>query len=145
VYATGYQGRTAALAAESGQILWSREISTHVGLAADADNVYVVSDTDELIALRRQSGTELWRQPVLLRRVPTAPVPFGGAVVVGDFEGYVHFFSAADGSPVARVRVDSSPLATPVVIGERLFVQSDSGRLDVFEIERSEPDDDEDR
>jgi outer membrane protein assembly factor BamB len=146
VYATGYHGNTAALAAESGQILWSREISTHVGLGADADNLYVVSETDELIALRRQSGTELWRQDALLRRVPTAAVPFGEAVAVGDFEGYVHFFSTSDGGPVARVRVDNTMLAgAPVVIGDRLFVQSDSGRLDVFEIERPEPDDDEDR
>lgn len=142
LYATGYQGRMAALAAESGQILWSREISTHVGMAADSANVYVVSDTDELIALQRQSGTELWRQDALLRRAPTAPVPFEETVIVGDLEGYVHFFSKADGSPVARVQVDNTLLsAAPVVIDDRLYVQSESGRLDVFEIVRPEPED----
>ncbi len=142
LYATGYHGRMAALATESGQTLWSREISTHVGLGADADNLYVVADTDELIAMTRESGTEVWRQDALTRRIPTAPVPFEETVVVGDFEGYVHFFSKSDGAPVARVRVGKSMLSNaPVVIGERLFVQSESGRLEVFEIERPEPDD----
>lgn len=139
LYATGYQGQMAALAAESGQMLWSREISTHVGLGADAGNVYVVSESGELIAMDRQTGAELWRQDALLRRRPTAPVPYDGTVVAGDFEGFVHFFSAEDGSPVARVRVGDRMLSNaPVVIDDRLYVQSETGRLGVFEIVRPE-------
>ncbi len=140
LYATGYQGQMAALAAESGQVLWSREIATHVGVGADQQNVYVVSETGELIALRRQTGNETWRQDALLRRQPTAPVPFEDTVVVGDLEGYVHFFSKRDGSPVARVRVDKRMLSgTPVVIGDQLYVQSETGRLAVFKVRRPEP------
>jgi outer membrane protein assembly factor BamB len=136
VYASAYQGRLAALAAESGQVLWTREISTHVGLTADLEYVYVVSENGELIALRRDSGTELWRHDRLLRRQPSAPVVFMNTVVVGDFEGYVHFFSNADGSPVARTRVGKGMLSgPPVVIGGRLYVQSESGQLAVFEVE----------
>lgn len=136
VYATAYQGQLAALAAESGQILWTRDISTHVGVAADLENVYVVSETGELIALRRTNGSELWRHDMLLRRSPTAPVTFMNTVVVGDFEGFVHFFSNTDGSPVARVRVGKGMLSgPPTVIGGRLYVQSESGRLAAFEIE----------
>lgn len=139
IYATGYQGRMAALAAESGQILWSREISTHLGLAADEDNVYVVAESGEIIALDRQDGDELWRQDALVRRTPTAPVAFDGTVVVGDFEGFVHFFASDTGEPVARVRVDKEMLSgAPVVIGDQLYVQSETGRLDAFEIVRPE-------
>jgi len=139
VYASAYQGRLAALAAESGQVLWTREISTHIGLTADLEYVYVVSETGELIALRRSTGSELWRHDLLLRRQPTAPVVFMNTVVVGDFEGYVHFFGNADGSPVARVRVGKGMLSgPPVVIGGRLYVQSESGQLAVFEVEPPE-------
>lgn len=139
LYATGYHGRMAALAAESGQVLWSREISTHVGLGADEENVYVASASGELIAMDRQTGAELWRNDALLRRGPTAPVPWDGTVVVGDLEGFVHFFSAEDGSPVARERVGDRMLSNaPVVIGEQLYVQSETGELSVFEIVRPE-------
>ena len=139
LYATGYQGQTAALAVESGQILWARDISTHVGLAADAANVYIVSDTGEVIAMNRRTGAERWRQDALLRRKPTAPVVWDGVVAVGDLEGYVHFFSTQDGSPVARERIDKRMLsAAPVVVGDRLFAQSESGRLAAFAIERPE-------
>jgi outer membrane protein assembly factor BamB len=135
VYASAYQGRLAALAVESGQILWTREISTHMGLTADLEYLYIISENGELIALRRNNGDELWRHDLLLRRQPTAPVVFMNTVVVGDFEGYVHFFSNADGSPVARVRVGKGMLSgPPAVIGGRLYVQSESGQLAVFEV-----------
>ena len=143
VYATAYQGQLAALAAESGQALWTRDISTYVGVGADRDNLFVASDTGELVGLRRSSGTEIWRNDDLLRRGPTTPVPFDETVVVGDFEGYVHFFSKTDGTPVARVRVGKGMLSgPPVVIGERLYLQSESGRLEVFAIVRPERPDD---
>lgn len=139
IYATAYQGRLAALAVESGQILWSREISTHVGVSADAENIYLTSDIGEVIALDRSTGTEKWRSDALLRRRPTVPVPFGDSVVVGDLEGYVHFFDKAGGELVARRRVGKGMLSgTPVVHDDRLYVQSESGRLEAFIIERPE-------
>ena len=135
VYASGYQGRVASLAAESGQVLWSREISTYVGTGADWNNVYVAADDGELYALQRRNGDDVWRSELMIRRNPSAPTSFDLTVVVGDFDGYVHFFSNLDGHPVARVRVGKGSLSgAPVVIGNRLYVQSESGALDVFEI-----------
>lgn len=134
IYAAGYQGRVASLAAESGQILWAREISSYVGIAADWNNVYIVADNGELIALRR-NGSDLWRQDTLLRRNPTAPVAFNNTVVVGDFEGYVHFFNNEDGSTVARLRAGGTLFSgAPVVVGTRLIVQSEDGSLTAFAV-----------
>lgn len=134
IYAAGYQGRVASLAAESGQILWAREISTYAGLGADWNNVYIVADNGELIAMRR-NGSDLWRQDTLLRRHPTAPVAFNNTVVVGDFEGYVHFFSTEDGTTVARQRAGGGMFSgAPVVVGTRLVVQSEDGSLTAFAV-----------
>jgi len=133
VYATGYHGRVASFAAESGQVLWAREISGLSGVAADWNNTYLIGDEGELLALLRRNGEDVWRQDALIRREPTAPVAFATAVVVGDFEGYVHFFNNFDGRPVARVRVGKGMVShAPVVIGGRLYVQSESGVLSAF-------------
>jgi outer membrane protein assembly factor BamB len=133
IYAAGYQGRVAALASESGQVLWARELSTYAGVTADWDNLYVVADRGELIALLRRNGTDVWRNESLLRRDPTAPVVYNTAVVVGDFEGYVHFFANTDGRPLARVRVGKGMIAgAPVVANGKLFVQSEDGKLTAF-------------
>jgi outer membrane protein assembly factor BamB len=135
LYASGYQGRIASLAAESGQVLWARELSTYAGVTADWNNIYSTLQNGELIALNRRSGTELWRQSVLLRREPTAPVSFRMTVVVGDLEGYLHFFSNVDGEPAARVRAGKSAIvSTPLVMADRLFVQSDDGKVSAWYI-----------
>jgi len=142
VYASGYQGRIASLAAESGQVLWTREVSTYAGVTADWNNVYSTLENGELIALNRRTGAELWRQGALLRREPTVPVSFMTTVVVGDLEGYLHFFSNVDGEPVARVRAGKSAIvSTPLVLADRLYVQSDDGKVTAWYIVEPKRDD----
>lgn len=146
VYAVGYQGRLGAIASESGQVLWSREISSYVGVAADWNAVYTTDDDGDIISLVRGDGTEAWRNDDLLRREPTLPVPFHTAVVVGDLEGYIHFFSTLTGAAVARVKLGGTAISTPpVVVANRLYVQSDSGTIAAYEVvderpKRSAPD-----
>lgn len=145
LYAAGYQGRVAAVAAESGQILWEREISSHVGVAADWTSIYTARADGEVIAMSRRAGTESWRNDDLLRREPTLPVPYRNTVVVGDFEGYVHFFSGSDGTPLARIKLGKAVSAAPIVVSDRLYVQSDGGSVSAYEIvedapQRSAPD-----
>ena len=130
VYAIGYQGSLSALAAESGQVLWTREISSHAGLGVDYNNLYVAGDTSELFAVSRRSGRELWRNENLLNRDVTGPAPYGSSIVVGDFDGYLHWFDSRDGSPQARVRAGGKRIAsTPLVVNEMIYVITDDGKL----------------
>ena len=140
LYAAGYQGNLAALASESGQILWSREVSSFEGVSADWNNVYTANEEGELIALSRNTGAESWRQDALLRREPTLPVSFHTTVAVGDLEGYLHFFSNFDGEPVARLKVGGDAISNdPVVVADRLYVQSDSGNLSAYVVRQPKP------
>ncbi len=135
IYAAGYQGSLSAFAAESGQTLWSREISSYVGVASDWNSIYTIRDDGEIIALRRNSGIEIWRNDELLRRALTLPTPFNTAVVVGDYQGYLHFLSAINGKQIARIRFGRDAITSkPLVMGNRLFIQSDNGNIGAFEI-----------
>jgi outer membrane protein assembly factor BamB len=146
VYATGYHGRLAALAAESGQVLWSRDISSYKGVAADWNTLYTIRDEGEIIALGRRNGNEVWRNDSMLRREPTLPIPLGTTVVVGDLEGYIHFFNAIDGEAVARERLGGKAISSdPFVMSNRVYVQSDSGQIGAYAIvddrpKRTQPD-----
>ncbi|MEX0706791.1 MAG: outer membrane protein assembly factor BamB [Woeseia sp.] len=135
VYASGYQGRIASVAAESGQVLWAREVSTHVGVSADWNNLYTANNDGEILAMSRNTGAEAWRNDALLRREPTLPVPFDTAVVAADFEGYLHFMSNLDGDLVARERVGKGMVSgAPVVIGGRLYVQTEAGKVSAYAV-----------
>ena len=138
VYAAGYQGRVAAVAAESGQLLWARDISSFEGVSADWNSVYTVNEQGEIIALTRRNGAESWRQNSLLRREPTLPISFSTTVAVGDLEGYLHFFSNVDGEPVARLRLGKQAISSdPIVVANRLYVQSDSGSLAAYAVQEA--------
>ena len=55
----------------------------------------------------------------------------GKYVVVGDFQGYVHFFNREDGAIAARLSTDGDPIsAAPVPVGPgNLVVQTREGHL----------------
>jgi outer membrane protein assembly factor BamB len=130
IYVAGYQGRVAGLALESGSALWSRELSSYSGLAVDFTNVYVVTDESEVVALSRSNGTEYWRQDGLLRRGLSRPAAMTGSVVVGDFEGYLHWLDSRSGEMQARERVDNSRISGDLYVQDgRIYAQTESGRL----------------
>ena len=137
IYVVSFRGRLANLAAESGQVLWEAELSSHSGLGVDWTTVYVSTAESEVVAVNRSSGATLWRQDALRMRGLTAPTPFGQHVVVGDFEGYLHWLDAVSGEIVGRTRAgDAAIVSAPVNAGEYLVVQDEEDRVYAF---RAEP------
>ena len=135
IYAVGYQSQVASIAAESGQILWAKDLSSTAGVAIDEELIYAVTDTGDLVGMKRLDGSEIWRKDILLRREVTAPTKFKSTIVVGDYEGYLHFFDHKTGELVSRKRVGKGAISgSPVVIGEYLYVQSESSEMAVFSI-----------
>ncbi len=133
IYAVGYQGTLSAMAAESGQILWTREISSHSGVGVDFNNLYVAGDASELLAVSRRTGRELWRVDLLLNRDVTGPTPYGSSIVVGDFDGYLHWLDSRDGTLKARVRAGGQRITSaPLVVNELLYVITDGGKLHAY-------------
>ncbi len=137
VFVAGYQGRAAMLARGSGQIWWARDLSTYRGLALGPEALYVSTADSAVVALSRRDGTELWRQEAMLRRGLTAPAYTGDALVVADFEGYVHWLDVATGALLARSSAGGDRVVNaPVVADGLVLVQTEGGRVTAF---RAEP------
>jgi len=132
VFAVAFQGRAVRLARDTGREIWSHEISSYRGLAADAFGVYVSTADGEVIRLDRASGAERWRQKGLLRRWLTAPAIQGHHVVVADYQGVIHWLSIDDGSFQARVKGGARISAAPRVIGDLVLVQTDKGTIEAW-------------
>jgi outer membrane protein assembly factor BamB len=133
VYAIGFQGRIAMLALDTGQIWWSHDASSFRGLGLDDTSLYISTADGEIIALRRRTGTELWRQKSLLHRRLSAAVETDNAVVTGDYQGYVHWFDKATGAIAARASTGKVRISNaPVVAGKMVLVINDAGRIVAF-------------
>jgi outer membrane protein assembly factor BamB len=109
-------------------VVWTRPANGSVGIHGDADRVYGVEGDGKVMAWRRSDGERGWVSERLRFRGLTAPLAVGRSVVVGDFQGYLHFLSKQDGSLLARVPTDGSPIvAAPVLVGDTLVAVTKNG------------------
>jgi outer membrane protein assembly factor BamB len=108
-------------------------MSSYRGLAVDDDNLYVTQSDGIMVALRQRDGSELWRnQKLKLRRLST-PVLTSTAVVVADFQGYLHWLDKTTGELVARERIAKERITnSPVAVGDTIVVLTDGGKLAAF-------------
>lgn len=130
VCAVAYQGRVACFDMSNGNQLWSREVSSVVGLDLDAKNVYVSDEKGGLLAFDRSNGASLWKQDKLFMRGLSRPLALGGNVAVADYQGVVHLLSREDGSFVARITSDGSAISTdPQRVKDGFVVQTGNGGI----------------
>jgi outer membrane protein assembly factor BamB len=131
VCAAAYQGRVACFDEATGRQTWSRELSSLTGVGLDARFAFVSDDRGAVNALDRTNGRTVWKQDKLFLRQLSAPLPAGNAVVVGDFEGQVHFLARDSGAFVARYATSGGAVrAAPVSLpGGGVLVQTQNGGL----------------
>lgn len=131
VCAAAYQGRVGCYEAASGRQLWARDLSSVTGVSVDARYAFVADDRGTVHAFDRSSGATLWKQEKLANRQLSLPLAAGATVVVGDFEGQVHFLSRDTGEFVTRFPAGGGPVrAAPVALSSAgLVVQTRDGDL----------------
>ena len=139
VYVVGYKGRAVGIDLATGVVLWQQDMSSYSGLGADTTSVYVTSDFDAIVALDRRGGAQVWRQEALRLRDVTAPTRYENSLVVGDFEGYLHWLDPNDGHFLARERAAKQRIgAPPLVVGENVYVQGDDGTVAAYTVRDDE-------
>lgn len=139
IYAAGFHSQVGAVTLIEGRVLWSRDLSSHSGLDVDESRLYVTDEDSQVWAFDRRTGASLWKQDKLKYRKLTSPVAIEDYVIVGDYDGYVHWLAKSDGEFVARIMVDGEGILTaPVVEGTRAYVFGKGGDLVALDI-ASEP------
>ncbi|MDR9238802.1 Outer membrane protein assembly factor BamB [Burkholderia multivorans] len=128
--AVTFQGQLGCFDANSGRPLWEKPFSSRSGLAQDDSVVTGGDDWSIVTAYDAATGNPLWHNDKLKSRDVGVPYLLGHAVVMGDYQGYVHFLSREDGSFIARMKTDGSAItAAPVLAGNTLVVQTKDGGL----------------
>ncbi len=129
VCAAVYQGRTGCVETLSGNVLWSRDISSADGVAVDAKHLYVADTDGNLTALDKITGATVWKQEKLQRRDLGTPQVVNGRILVGDRLGFVHALAPDTGELTGRVTTDGSRIIAVVASGGRVIAQTEKGGI----------------
>lgn len=130
VFVGTYQGEVTVVEQRSGRTAWRRKLSSYSRMAVDREGVYVNDAEGVVWGLDVRSGNARWSQDALKNRRLSSVAVLGNLVVVGDFEGYLHWLDRDDGHMVARTRVGKDPITTGIrTVDEVLYVQGDGGEM----------------
>jgi outer membrane protein assembly factor BamB len=130
VCAASYQGRITCFDNRNGDLRWAREFSAGAGVAVSGDMVVGIDAGSHVNAFARATGASLWQTGALANRALSGPVIVGKWVVVGDFDGVVHFLSVADGRIAGRFESSGGAvISTPQAWNGAVLVQTARGRI----------------
>ncbi len=122
VCARSFQTSVTCVDALKGSNLWTRTAQGHVGLAGTESAVFGTESDGKVNAWNRSNGQVLWQSEALRFRGLTAPVAAAVQLLVGDDLGWVHWLDASNGQTVARLQIDASGIAMPVLRSGKIWV-----------------------
>ncbi|NYT85787.1 outer membrane protein assembly factor BamB [Pollutimonas harenae] len=126
-----YQGRMVCFdLTQGGRPLWEQYFSSNTGMATDTRQAYSANQRGQVHAFALNDGHEVWKQDALANRRLSSPAVIPQAVAFGDYEGYVHFLSRADGQLLGRVHVGGDAIISPLLASNNgVLVQTGNGNL----------------
>ena len=130
IFAVSFGGELAALDGDSGEVAWRRAVKSASGITQQGELVVTTDHNGVVWALDAATGAAVWKQEGLQYRKLSPPAAFAGYVVVGDYQGYLHWLDPKDGKVVGRSRAGRDPIRAQPVAGENLlYVLNTSGKL----------------
>ena len=143
VYVGVQSGVTVALDAETGERLWSVDEGAMSPVWAVGNDVFLVSDMNQIVRVSADTGEKVWVQdlPLFVKDRPRrqkeifahyGPVLAGNRLLVASSDGLLRSFDPASGALTGQVELPGGASSNPVIAGRTLYVVSGRGQLLAF-------------
>jgi outer membrane protein assembly factor BamB len=143
VYVGNPGGRTMALEAATGEVLWTSREGAMSAPVVVGGSVFLVSDINELVRLDARTGARVWgvQLPLYTTERPRrrkgvyahyGPVLAGGRLIVASNDGNIRAFDPSTGALVATAALPGGAASNPAVANGLLFVTDADGRLNAY-------------
>lgn len=143
VFAGNQSGRVVAFDLTEGEQIWQAREGAYSPVLHTGNDLFFISDRNELIRLDADHGTRIWGTELPLyvadrerrrRAVFThyGPILAGGQLVMASGDGNVRLFSPESGALTGIVEMRHGAAAHPIVVDNTLLVVTEDGRLTAF-------------
>ena len=110
--------------------LWQQPFSSATGMTLNNNSLYATGIHGEVVRMALGNGQQQWVNQVLKNRGLTNAVSNGNVVAVGDYEGYIHYLSDADGHLLGRSEFGGDAIVSPLTAtAQGILVQTGAGNL----------------
>jgi outer membrane protein assembly factor BamB len=128
VYAGAFGGPAVCLDADTGDLVWKRDVEVAAGFAVGDELIYAATAKGTLVALARADGDVIW-DVQLKGGILTQPVISGSTVVVGEPEGGIIGLDAYTGERTGQYVPGPGLHAQPLVFEDGALFLSNGGAL----------------
>ncbi|SBP89814.1 MULTISPECIES: outer membrane protein assembly factor BamB [Thiomonas] len=120
--ARAYQSAIGCADLDTGRLLWVDKADGDTGVSQNGSLLVATQGDGVVQAYVAADGGQRWSNSQLKYRDLSAPLLLGMTVAVGDYQGYITFLSAKDGSIIGRVSTDGSAIESPMVAAGKTLV-----------------------
>ena len=143
IYAGTHGGRTSAINAATGQVIWTANEGAMSPVWVAGGSVFLISDENRLVRLEADTGEIVWsvdlpfytKEKQSRRKTIYAhygPILAGGRLIVLSDDEIIRNFDPASGALISVDELPSGAARNPVVAGGVLYVVTEDGRLHAF-------------
>jgi outer membrane protein assembly factor BamB len=126
IYVISSSGNIAAIDRRSALVNWSRPLSSSHGFNLSENSLVIVHETNSIYSLNNEAGKTNWKNEDLKYRNIGRGAIVGNYLVVGDFEGFLHFFNLNDGKLSNRIKMSGSQIIDNIiVVNENKLIATD--------------------
>lgn len=129
VIAISHSGRMVAVNAQTGDRLWSRNVSGTQTPWIAGPHVFVITDDRSMLAVTRDEGRIRWSTKLPDEQVWSGPVLAGGRLIAVSSEGMMIDVNVQTGEIISQSDLGTAMFISPVVAGNMIYLLNDSADL----------------
>jgi outer membrane protein assembly factor BamB len=141
LYLVGFDDATYCLRTATGDEVWKNKSGGYGRPLVVQDLVYVATTNSELMALKKETGVELWKLPVAEEGIASSPTHYKGTIAYGESSGSLKFVDALTGKDIAHFQPGRGIFAQPQIDekNNRAYFISNESNLWALDIGWSRP------
>lgn len=138
VYAASQSGLLVAIEGRTGRRIWAQNIGSVHAPALVGEYLFIAGVEDQLACIDINTGSVIWASQLDKftktkkkkgRITYAGPIVASGRILLASSTGDLIAFSPQTGEETARIKLGSKVFLEPIVVGNRLIILTDEGRL----------------
>jgi len=132
IYSANYQGSLTIFDLAQKRAVWQSEASSFFTPLIIKSLIVLVESNSNLKSFSTQTLQESWSTNEYTNRILSNPSNFGGYILVGDFEGYVHVIDPLNGKTIGRKKISKKAIKSIISRSKNFYVVDEA--LNIFSL-----------